>query len=442
MKSVYRMNPYRINPYRMNPYRMNPYRMNSPENNPDDSLLSKAKSLLSNTYVQVVIALLIIVPIGYLVYTKFIKKTPVDCQVSDPENGECICKNGKSTGSMKITRRILVNPQYGGKQCPSLETTDSCDCPDTPPTTTTTTSPTTTTTPPSTTPPVTSPPETPSDCIYYEWQNVGDCSAYCGGGLQLQKRYGTTPHDDPTLCLDTSRSIPCNTETCPPKITPGPNNDDSTSTIPTGGPTVAPAVLLDTGSGTVTIPDNAQAVIVEMAGGGGGGSGASSYYGGGGGGSGTFAKYVIRANSLPKNVNYSIGLGGKKEKDGISTIFGTYVASGGYGSKNMIGGKGGDIYDKNQISYDGGDGGAQDGLSVTKEATNGKSGGNSGGSSYGCLEWGAGGAGGGGGGPGGGNGAVCGESPSPGILGGGGGGASIDTQGAMGGNGFIKLTFI
>ncbi len=109
-------------------YRMNLYRMNSPENSQNDSLLSKAKSLLSNTYVQIVIALLIIVPIGYLVYTKFIKKTPVDCQVSDYEKGDCICRTGQTNGRMKMTRRILVNPQDGGKQCPVLESTDSCDC--------------------------------------------------------------------------------------------------------------------------------------------------------------------------------------------------------------------------------------------------------------------------------------------------------------------------
>ena len=64
------------------------------------------------------------------------------------------------------------------------------------------------------------PPETEKDCIYTDWQNVGECTASCGGGLQGQKRFGTTPHDDPTLCLNTSRSIPCNTQSCAPSITP------------------------------------------------------------------------------------------------------------------------------------------------------------------------------------------------------------------------------
>ena len=156
-------------------------------------------------------------------------------------------------------------------------------------------------------------------------------------------------------------------------------------------------ILLNNGSGKVTIPKEAQAVIVEMAGGGGGGCMANPGGGGGGGGSGTFSKYVIRTKLLPEIVNYTVGVGGLKEKDGSSTIFHTYVSSGGYGSKNGIGGKGGDIYDENQVSYNGGDGANQDGIQIIKEATNGQSGGNSGGNSYGCVEWGSGGAGGGGG---------------------------------------------
>lgn len=67
------------------------------------------------------------------------------------------------------------------------------------------------------------PPETEKDCIYSDWKDASECSAPCGGGVKEQNRLGTTPHDDPSLCLNTSRIIPCNTQTCASSITPTSN---------------------------------------------------------------------------------------------------------------------------------------------------------------------------------------------------------------------------
>lgn len=229
------------------------------------------------------------------------------------------------------------------------------------------------------------------------------------------------------------------TPTLSPTVRPGQDKP-----LPTGGPTVSPGIILTSGSGTVTIPDNAEAVIVEMVGGGGGGAPGSSLSGGGGGGSGAFSRYIIRASSLPKIVNYSIGVGGYKNSNGTSTVFHTYVASGGYGSLNDIGGKGSDIKDKNQTSYDGGNGATSDGVQTIREATNGQTGGNSGGLNESCVNYGAGGAGGGGGGPGGGDGGNCNTNDGNGqngIGGGGGGGGGLGNPG-NGGDGFIRLSFI
>lgn len=48
-------------------YHMNSYRINTPE---------KSDSFLSNTYFQLLLTILVIVPIAYLLYVKFVKKNP------------------------------------------------------------------------------------------------------------------------------------------------------------------------------------------------------------------------------------------------------------------------------------------------------------------------------------------------------------------------------
>jgi hypothetical protein len=65
-------------------------------------------------------------------YVKFIKNKPepIDCKVSDFSYNECVCTQG-GIGRRNGSRVILVNPENGGKDCPPLNTSESCICSDT-----------------------------------------------------------------------------------------------------------------------------------------------------------------------------------------------------------------------------------------------------------------------------------------------------------------------
>jgi len=112
------------------------------------------------------------------------KRCPVNCKVGDWVEGECDARcNG---GKKKVTRKILVEPKYGGTKCPPLEELN--DCNDFP---------------------------CPVDCKLSEWGKWEKCDKTCGGGTSLRRRkvlienkFGGKPCD--TL-ID---SKPCNLQPC------------------------------------------------------------------------------------------------------------------------------------------------------------------------------------------------------------------------------------
>lgn len=59
------------------------------------------------------------------VVTCNLRPCPVDCQVSDYECGECSAACGEGTKTCR--RTVTVQPQHGGRQCPQLERTESCN---------------------------------------------------------------------------------------------------------------------------------------------------------------------------------------------------------------------------------------------------------------------------------------------------------------------------
>ncbi len=73
-----------------------------------------------------------IISILYIVYDKFVKTTknndPVDCQVSGWMYDKCICEESKNTGTVTKRRTIITNSKNGGKQCPSLTSSEDCVC--------------------------------------------------------------------------------------------------------------------------------------------------------------------------------------------------------------------------------------------------------------------------------------------------------------------------
>jgi hypothetical protein len=221
------------------------------------------------SFIIIVVGIIVFGTMIYFLYNKLYKKynKPVDCKLSDwIWDDYCTCEGSKDrVGKKFANRNIIEKSQYGGKDCPtdSLEFSKyiSCNCPTTPfpttpmpttpmpttpfPTTPMPTTPMPTTPMPTTPMPTTpfpttpfpttpmptstptpmptstpTPTETSSDCIYSDWRDSGECNLPCGGGQQGQIRTGTTPHDDPSLCLDTFRYIPCNTQACPINTSP------------------------------------------------------------------------------------------------------------------------------------------------------------------------------------------------------------------------------
>ena len=163
--------------------------------------MSSLEKIKNNKSIVVVI-LVVLGGIVYVLYVKLYKKNPVDCQISNNWEWDlCNCNNPDSSGmGYSIGRKTIIRQESnGGKACPdptsdALFKREKCSCRA----------------------------ENTNDCIYSDWKTSGDCSVVCGGGLQPQTRYGTTPHDDPSLCNDTWRSIPCNTQPCEIYITPTP----------------------------------------------------------------------------------------------------------------------------------------------------------------------------------------------------------------------------
>jgi hypothetical protein len=131
---------------------------------PRHSYFDKIKEILNNPYFKTVIALAILIPVVYFIYTVF-NKDKINCRVSDWKKGECNCDNG----TIINTRTIITNPLNGGLACPELSNIEDCSkyCREKTPSPTTlapTTAPTTVapTTAPTTVAPTTAPTTTTS----------------------------------------------------------------------------------------------------------------------------------------------------------------------------------------------------------------------------------------------------------------------------------------
>lgn len=113
---------------------------------------------------------------------------PQDCVVTDWADFDP-CSTSCSTGTKPQSRSIILTPVDGGAPCPStLFRTEPCTlqgC--------------------------------PTDCVYSSWQNVGECSASCGGGYQVQTRSAIGTSATVAACLinvTLNQIIPCNTQMC------------------------------------------------------------------------------------------------------------------------------------------------------------------------------------------------------------------------------------
>lgn len=131
---------------------------------------------------------------------------PIDCEVNEWVWDQCQGTCG-TTGTQAGTRTVKTPPQYGGQECPELQTTRSCE---------------------------TEP--CPIDCQVSEWQNDGVCSATCGGGLQLQSRTITVqPQHNGQVCPELSQYVVCNTQPCPVDCEYSPWQNNGTCSATCGG---------------------------------------------------------------------------------------------------------------------------------------------------------------------------------------------------------------
>lgn len=178
-------------------------------------------------------------------------------------------------------------------------------------------------------------------------------------------------------------------------------------------------------SGRLTLLKDVNIDIFAVGGGGGGGNGNNGSYGGQGGGGGYTT--TVKAQSLAKNVPYTvtIGAGGAAHTSGGASSFGELCTAqgGGYGAN------GGDGF---------GNGGSGGGVPGSTAKTWAKRVGGAGGRTYGASSSGPGGAGGAGGG---GNGNKWKMDGLPGETntGGGGGGGGGHKSGGAGGSGIVII---
>jgi hypothetical protein len=107
----------------------------------------------------------------------------VDCQFTDfGEWSNCSlpCDGGESTRN----RTVLAKPEYGGKQCPALTETKTCNTRE-------------------------------CDCGVTPFSEWSECSAECGGGTKERGRsVFRVPLGDGELCPELNESKTCNTEEC------------------------------------------------------------------------------------------------------------------------------------------------------------------------------------------------------------------------------------
>lgn len=115
----------------------------------------------------------------------FEKSCPVHCKVTQWGNWSA-CDPWCGLGRQRRRRWVLVQPDFGGDECPSLEQSRECN---------------------------TGP--CPENCKVTEWEAAGGCSVRCGGGWQPQKRaIRTPPKHRGKRCPPLRRRIRCNEYPC------------------------------------------------------------------------------------------------------------------------------------------------------------------------------------------------------------------------------------
>ena len=113
-------------------------------------------------------------------------RCPIDCQVSD-WNWSGSCSEDCDGGIEVATRDIIVNNQFGGATCPTLETTRPCNtfvCPE--------------------------------DCEG-SFEEISSCTVSCGGGVRQLAFNVTKPEIGTGICPNRGKIIEeeCNLEPCP-----------------------------------------------------------------------------------------------------------------------------------------------------------------------------------------------------------------------------------
>lgn len=111
---------------------------------------------------------------------------PVDCVVSDWTQWSQ-CDKNCGGGEQRRTRKVLTQSAYGGKQCPVLEETKTCNTH-----------------------------SCAEDCEVSDWTQWGACNKDCGTGKQTRTRTVSKPAKfGGKACPPLSQSQDCNTQPCP-----------------------------------------------------------------------------------------------------------------------------------------------------------------------------------------------------------------------------------
>ena len=113
---------------------------------------------------------------------------PINCEVG-PWMPFSLCDQRCGNGTAHSHRTVVVQPRFGGKECPKTKKTESCKIQ-----------------------------ECPSNCLQTPWTAWGPCSKKCGGGRQSRShKILKPPQDGGRLCEPDSESRSCNTQPCDAK---------------------------------------------------------------------------------------------------------------------------------------------------------------------------------------------------------------------------------
>jgi hypothetical protein len=111
---------------------------------------------------------------------------PIDCTVT-AWTTDATCSKTCGGGEKTNYRSIQIQSAFGGKQCPQLTKTESCDQD-----------------------------ECPEDCVVASWSTWSACSKTCGGGEMFKERTVTkNPRFGGEECPHTRENRDCNMQSCP-----------------------------------------------------------------------------------------------------------------------------------------------------------------------------------------------------------------------------------